>query len=128
MSIGLTNAPDAFIDHMNSVFHEYLNYFVIVFIDDIFIYTKTIEEHEQFLGITLQVLREHQLYAKLSKCEFWLRAVTFLGHVVSDQDVKVHPKKIESVKNWLRPLTPIDMWSLFSLASNIPRSLRVFPL
>ncbi|WP_423778398.1 reverse transcriptase family protein, partial [Campylobacter jejuni] len=85
MSFGLTNAPAAFMDLMNRVFREYLDSFVIVFIDDILIYSKTKEEHEQHLRLTLQVLRQHQLYAKFSKCEFWLRSVTFLGHVVSDQ-------------------------------------------
>ena len=85
MSFCLTNAPAAFMDLINSVFHEYLHSFVVVFIDDILIYSKAREEHEQHLRMTLQVLREHQLYTKFSKCEFWLRSVTFLGHVVSDQ-------------------------------------------
>ncbi|XP_069145837.1 uncharacterized protein [Solanum lycopersicum] len=89
MSFGLTNAPAAFMDLMNRVFREYLDSFVIVFIDDILIYSKTKEEHEQHLRLTLQVLRQHQLYAKFSKCEFWLRSVTFLGHVVSGQGVEM---------------------------------------
>ena len=76
-------------DLMNRVFREYLDSFVIVFIDDILIYSKTKEEHEQHLRLTLQVLRQHQLYAKFSKCEFWLRSVTFLGHVVSGQGVEM---------------------------------------
>ena len=93
-----TSAPAAFMDLMNRLFHEYFESFVIVFIDDILIYSKTKEEHEQHLRLTLQVLRQHQLYAKFSKCEFWPRSVTFLGHVVFDQGVKVDPKKTEVVK------------------------------
>ena len=91
------------------VFHEYLDSFVIIFIDDILIYSKTREKHEHHLRMTLKVLREHQLYAKLSKCEFWLRSLTFLGHVVSIQGVEVDSKKIEIVMNLLRPLTPTDV-------------------
>ena len=85
-------------DLMNRVFREYLDSFVIVFIDDILIYSRTKEEHEQHLRLTLKVLRQYQLYAKLSKCEFWLRSVTFLGHVVSDKGVEVDPMKSEIVK------------------------------
>ena len=87
MSFGLTNAPAKFMDLINRVFLEYLDFFIIIFIDDIPIYSKTKEEHERHLRMTLQVLREHQLYAKFSKCEFWLRSVTFLDHVVTYQGV-----------------------------------------
>ena len=82
-------------DLMNQVFREYLDSFVIVFIDDILIYSRTKEEHEQHLRLTLQVLRQHKLYAKFSKCEFWIRSVTILGHVVSDQGVEVDPMKTD---------------------------------
>ena len=111
MSFGLTNAPAAFMDLINGVFHEYLDSFVIVFIDDIVIYSKTKEEHEHHLILTLQVLRRHQLYAKFSKCEFLLRSVTFLGHVVSDQGVEVDRSRIEVVKNWPYTLTPTNVCS-----------------
>ena len=84
ISFGLTNSPVVFMDLMKRVFREYLDSFVIVFIDDILIFSKTKEEHEHHLRLTLQVLRQHQLYAKFSKCEFWLRSMTFLGHVVTD--------------------------------------------
>ena len=84
ISFGLTNSPVVFMDLMKRVFREYLDSFVIVFIDDIFIYSKTKEEHEQNLILALQVLRQHKLYAKFSKCELWLRSVTFIGHVLSD--------------------------------------------
>ena len=113
MSIGLTNAPVAFMDLINRVFHEYLDSLIIVFIDDILIYSKTKEEHEQHLRLTLQVLRQHQLYAKFSKCEFWLRSVTFLGHVVSDQGVEVDPRKTEAVRSGqslLHPPISVAFW------------------
>ena len=83
MSFGLTNAPALFMNLMNSVFMEYLDKFVVVFIDDILIYSKNDEEHDEHLRLVLGKLREHQLYAKFSKCEFWLQEVAFLGHVLS---------------------------------------------
>ena len=94
---------------MNRVLREYLDSFVIVFIDDILIYSNSKEENEVYLAKTLEGLTEHQLYAKFSKCEFWLRSATFLGHVVTDQGIEVDPKKVESVKNWSRPLIPINI-------------------
>jgi hypothetical protein len=105
MSFGLTNAPAAFMDLMNRVFKPFLDQFVIVFIDDILIYSKSKEEHEQHLRIVLQTLREKQLYAKFSKCEFWLDSVAFLGHVVSKNGISVDPSKVEAVQNWPRPTT-----------------------
>ena len=83
MSFGLTNAPTAFMSLMNEIFKPYLDLFVIVFIDDILIYSKSREEHEEHLRIVVEVLREKRLYAKFSKCEFWLDSVSFLGHVIS---------------------------------------------
>ena len=83
MPFGLTNAPTEFMDLMHKVFQLYLDQFVVVFVDDILVYSKTEEEHEDHLRIVLQALKEHQLYTKLSKCEFWLTEVRFLGHVVS---------------------------------------------
>ena len=84
MPFGLTNAPAAFMDLMHRVFRPYLDQFVIVFIDDILIHSRTHEEHERHLTIVLQTLREHKLYVKMRKCEFWMKEVKFLGHVVSD--------------------------------------------
>ena len=115
MSFGLRNAPVAFLDNINRVFREYLDSFIIVFIDDILIYSKTKEEYEHHLRLTLQVRRQHKLYAKFSKCEFWLRSMTFLGHVVSGQGVEVGPRKTEAVKNWPKPLTPTDIRSVLGL-------------
>ena len=91
MPFGLTNAPTAFMDLMNRVFHEYLDRFVIVFVDDILIYSKSQEEHEEHLRIFLQILRERKLYAKLMKCEFWLNQVVFLGHVIYKDGITVDP-------------------------------------
>ncbi|KAL0554093.1 hypothetical protein IC582_008004 [Cucumis melo] len=105
MSFGLTNAPTVFMDSMNRVFKDFLDSFVIVFIDDILIYSKTEAEHEEHLHQVLETLRANKLYAKFSKCEFWLRKVTVLGHVVSSEGVSMDPAKIEAVTNWPRPST-----------------------
>ena len=96
----LTNAPTAFMDLMNRVFQPYLDRFVIVFIDDILVYSGSLEEHLEHLRIVLQTLRERQLYAKLSKCQFWLDRVAFLGHVILAKGVSVDPQKIEAVVSW----------------------------
>ena len=88
---------------MNKVFMEYLNKFVVVFIDDILVFSKNEEEHEEHLRLVLQKLRENQLYAKLSKCEFWLKEVAFLGHVISNGGVAVDPSKVEDVLKWKPP-------------------------
>ncbi|KAA0035602.1 pol protein [Cucumis melo var. makuwa] len=109
MSFGLTNAPAVFMDLMNRVFREFLDTFVIVFIDDVLIYSKTEAEHEEHLRIVLQTLRDNKLYAKFSKCEFWLKQVSFLGHVVSKAGVSVDPAKIEAVTGWTRPSTVSEL-------------------
>ena len=91
MPFGLTNASASFMDLMNRVFQPYLDRFIIVFIDDILVYSGSPEEHLEHLRIVLQTLRERQLYAKLSKCQFWLDRVTFIGHVILAKKVSVHP-------------------------------------
>ena len=96
---GLTNAPTAFMDLMNRVFRPYVDQFVVVFIDDILVYSKDAQEHEQHLKIVLQKLRENKLYAKLRKCDFWLKEVSFLCHIVSAEGIRVDPTKIEAVVN-----------------------------
>jgi hypothetical protein len=116
MSFGLTNAPAYFMNLMNKVFMEFLDKFVIVFIDDILIYSKFEEEHATHLKLVLETLREHQLYAKFSKCEFWLKEVGFLGHVLSAGGVLVDPKKIQSVMDWEAPTTQTKVRSFLGLA------------
>ncbi|GKB71896.1 putative reverse transcriptase domain-containing protein [Tanacetum coccineum] len=105
MLFGMTNAPAVFIDLMNRICRTYLDKFAIVFIDDILIYSKTKEEHEMHLGLVLDLLKKEKLYAKLSKCEFWLWEVSFLGHVINSDGIQVDPSKIEAVKNWEAPRT-----------------------
>jgi hypothetical protein len=99
MSFGLTNAPANFMYLMNKVFMEYLDRFIVVFIDDILIFSKTMEEHEEHLRLVLEKLRSNQLYAKFSKCEFWLTEFAFLGHVISAGGVSVNPGKVKDVLN-----------------------------
>jgi len=103
MPFGVTNAPTIFMDYMNKIFRSYLDKFVVVFIDDILIYSESWEEHAEHLRVVLEILREHQLYGKLSKCEFWLEEVQFLGHVISAQGIAVDPAKIKTVVKWERP-------------------------
>ena len=99
MRFGLTNAPAAFMGLINKVFQHYLDRFVIVFIDDILVYSRTKEEHVRYLSLVLKKLREHRLYAKFSKCQFWLNEVAFLGHVISTQGIQVDPQKVADVEN-----------------------------
>jgi hypothetical protein len=97
MLFGLTNSSAYFMYMMNKVFMEYLNKFVMVFIDDILVYSRSEEEHEGHLHLVLQKLRDHKLYAKLSKCEFWLKQVAFLGHVISKGRISMDPSKVQDV-------------------------------
>jgi hypothetical protein len=99
MSFGLTNAPVFFMNLMNSVFLDYLDKFVVVFIDDILIYSQSEEEHVDHLKMVLHRLREHQLYARLSKCEFWIDEVMFLGHIINRVGLVVDPKKVADIQN-----------------------------
>ena len=100
MYFGLTNAPAYFMNLMNKVFMEELDKFVVVFINDILVYSKSAQEHEHHLRIVLEKLRAHKLYAKFSKCEFFLKKVAFLGHILTAEGVAVDPKKVEAVSNW----------------------------
>nr|GFB94878.1 reverse transcriptase domain-containing protein [Tanacetum cinerariifolium] len=106
MPFGLTNAPAVFMDLMNRVCKPYLDKFVIVFVDDILIYSKDEKENEEHLKAILELLKKEELYAKFSKCEFWIPKVQFLGHVIDSQGIHVDPAKIESVKDWASPKSP----------------------
>nr|GFC48390.1 putative reverse transcriptase domain-containing protein [Tanacetum cinerariifolium] len=103
MPFDLTNTPAVFMDLMNRIFHEFLDKFVIMFIDDILVFSKSKEEHEDHLRTVLQTLRQEKLYAKFSKCEFWLSSVAFLGHFVSAEGITMDPAKVEAITKWPRP-------------------------
>ncbi|WVZ58487.1 hypothetical protein U9M48_008759 [Paspalum notatum var. saurae] len=126
MSFGLTNAPAYFMNLMNKVFMEYLDKFVVVFIDDILIYSKTEEEHEEHLRLVLQKQREHKLYAKLSKCEFWIDEVPFLEHIVSKGGIMVDPSKVSSVMDWKVPEVVKEVRGFLGLAGYYKRFVESF--
>ena len=126
MPFGLTNALAAFMDLMHRIFQPYLDQFVVVFVDDILIYFQSEWEHEYHLRIVLQFLRDHQLYAKFSKCEFWLTEVRFLGHVVSASGVSVDPEKVEAVMSWERPKSVFEIRSFLGLAGYYRRFIEDF--
>ncbi|KAI3827938.1 hypothetical protein L1987_02027 [Smallanthus sonchifolius] len=126
MPFGLTNAPAVFMDLMNRVCKPYLDKFVIVFIDDILIYSRTKEDHEHHLKLILELLRNEKLYAKFSKCEFWIREVHFLGHVINKNGIHVDPSKIEAIKNWEAPRTPTEVRQFLGLAGYYRRFIENF--
>ena len=126
MPFGLTSAPAAFMDLMNRVFRPYLDQFVVVFIDDILVYSKDAQEHERHLRIVLQTLRENQLFAKLSKCDFWLKEVSFIGHIVSAEGIRVDPVKIEAIVNWKPPRNVTEVRRFLGLAGYYRRFVQGF--
>jgi hypothetical protein len=126
MSFGLTNAPAFFMHLMNKVFMDYLDTFVVIFIDDILIYSKSEAEHEKHLRLVLQRLREHKLYAKLNKCEFWIDEVPFLGHVISKGGIAVDPGKVKDVLDWVVPQTVKEVRSFLGLAGYYRRFIENF--
>nr|GFC11480.1 putative reverse transcriptase domain, aspartic peptidase domain protein [Tanacetum cinerariifolium] len=125
MPFGLTNAP-AFMDLMNRIFHEFLGKFVIVFIDDILFFSKSKEEHEDHLRTVLQTLRQEKLYAKFSKCEFWLSSVAFLGHIVSAEGITMDPAKVEAITKSPRPTYVTEVRSFLGLAGYYRRFVEGF--
>ena len=126
MSFGLTNAPAYFMSMMNKVFMEFLDKFVVVFIDDILVYSKNEEEHKEHLRLVLKKLREHQLYAKFSKCEFWLKEVGFLKHVISGEGIAVDSTKVQLVTEWLAPTSVGEIRSFLGLAGYYWRFIENF--
>jgi hypothetical protein len=126
MSFGLTNALAYFMYLMNKVFMEYLDRFIKVFIDDILVFTKTMEEHEEHLRLVLEKLRSNQLYAKFSKCEFWLTEDAFLGYIISAGGVSVDPGKVKDVLNWMPPTTVLEIQSFLGLAGYYRRFIKDF--
>ena len=126
MPFGLTNAPTAFIDLMNRVFRSYVDQFVVVFIDDILVYSKDRENHDTHLRVVLETLRKEKLYANLSKCECWSREVSFLGHIVSEEGIQVDPKKVEVIIEW-KPLRNVtEVRSFLGLAGYYRRFVKGF--
>ncbi|GJR19062.1 putative reverse transcriptase domain-containing protein [Tanacetum coccineum] len=126
MPFGLTNAPAVFMDLMNRVCKPYLDKFVIVFIDDILIYSKNKREHEEHLKLILELLKKEELYAKFSKCEFWIPKVQFLGHVIDSKGIHVDPAKIESIKDWASPKSPTEIRQFLGLAGYYRRFIEGF--
>ncbi|GJZ33032.1 putative reverse transcriptase domain-containing protein [Tanacetum coccineum] len=116
MPFGLTNASAVFMDLMNQVCKLYLDKFVIIFIDDILIYSKNKQEHEEHLKLILELLKNEELYAKFSKCKFWIPKVQFLGHVIDSKGIHMDPAKIESIKDWASPKTPMEIRQFLGLA------------
>ncbi|XP_052198313.1 uncharacterized mitochondrial protein AtMg00860-like [Diospyros lotus] len=126
MSFGLTNTLAAFTDLMNRVFQPYLDKVVIVFIDNILVYSSNKNEHEEHLRIVLETLRQYQLYAKFSKCKFWLSQVAFLGHIILAEGITVDSAKIKVVQGWKQPTNLAKVRSFLGLPSYYRRFMERF--
>eukprot|EP00253_Pinus_taeda_P022952 PITA_22952 len=126
LPFGLTNAPETFMCLMNIIFHQYLDRFVLIFIDDILVYSRTVEEHQEHLRKVLQTLREHQLYAKFSKCDFFKEEIQYLGHVISKEGIAVDPEKIKAIMDWPVPKDVADIRSFMGLAGYYRRFVEGF--
>ncbi|GJS06455.1 putative reverse transcriptase domain-containing protein [Tanacetum coccineum] len=126
MTFGLTNTPAVFMDLMNRVCKPYLDKFVIVFIDDILIYSKDKKEYEEHLKAILELLKKEKLYAKFSKCKFWISKVQFLGHIIDSKGIHVDPAKIESIKDWASPKTSMEIRQFLGLAGYYRRFIEGF--
>jgi hypothetical protein len=123
---GLSNTPVVFMCLMNGVFRDYLDKFFIVFLDDILVYSKLEEEHEQHLRMVFQVLREHQLYAKLRKCSFYQRQIHYLGHNISEEGIAVDPEKVEAIRKWSAPRNVVEFRSFMGIAGYYIRFITGF--
>ena len=128
MPFGLTNAPAAFMALMNSIFQPYLDQFVVVFIDDILIYSRDADTHREHLRRILGILRERQLYAKFSKCEFWTDQIAFLGHVISRDGIQPDPSKIKAITEWEIPKSITEIRSFLGLAGYYRRFVKNFSI
>jgi len=126
MPFGVTNAPGVFVEYINRIFHPYLDQFVVVFIENILVYSKAEEEHAEHLRVVLQVLKEKRLFAKLSKCEFWLREVGFLGHVISKGGIAVDPSNVDAVMQWESPKSVFEVRNFLGLAGYYRRFIKGF--
>jgi hypothetical protein len=123
---GLTNVPATFMCLMNNIFSQYLDKFVLVFIDDILVYSKTEEEHEENLRIVLQTLRKHKLYAKFNKCDFYQKKIQYLGHVISEEGIAVDPEKIRAIMEWSIPKDVADIRSFMGITGYYRRFIEGF--
>ena len=128
MPFGLTNALAIFMDLMNLVFRLYVDKFFVVFIDDILVYSKDWENHDMRLRVVLETLRKERLYAKLTKCEFWLREVSFLRHIISEEGIQVVPKKVEVIIEWKPPRNVTEVHSFLGLAGYYRRFVKGFSM
>ena len=128
MPFGLTNASMAFMDLMNCVFRPYVDQFVVVFIDEILVYSMYWGNHDTHLRVVLETLRKERLYAKLSKCEFWLREVSFLGHLISENGIQADPRKIEVIIEWKPPKNVTEVRSFLGLACCYRRFVKGFSM
>ena len=126
MPFGLTNVPETFMDLMPKVFQPYQDQFVVVFVDEVLIYSQSEKEHEDHLRLVLQLLRDRHLYAKFNKCEFWLTEVRVLGHVVSPLGVSMDPEKVEVMMSWERPNSVFEIRSILGLAGYYRRFIEDF--
>jgi hypothetical protein len=126
LPFGLTNAPGVFMSLMNGVFHEYLDKFIQVFIDDILIYSRTMEEHDEHLRLVLQCLRKHKLYGKLSKCSFYQSRIHYLGHVISGKGITMDPAKVEAIMEWPAPTNVTKVCSFMGLVGYYQRFVDGF--
>ena len=126
MPFGLTNAPAVFMCLMNNIMHKYLDKFVVVFIDDILIYSKNEAEHKEHLRIVLQELREQQLFAKFSKCDFFKDEIQYLGHVVTKEGISMDPEKIRAIEDWPVPKDVTDVRSFMGITSYYRRFIECF--
>jgi hypothetical protein len=126
MSFGLTNALAVFMDMMNRVFHDYLDQFTVAFVDNILIYSKMLEEHEEHLRKALERLEREQLYAKLEKCEFWLDSMSFLEHMISSNVIAVDPENVKAVVEWTRPTSMFKIQSFLGLVGYCRHFIKGF--